>query len=171
MENAARDTVSPGETLAGVIQERDVAQPAFGLRTPLEAKRGKEWVEFVLMRLEGSSIMPIRFLASSTTDTEGSFRPRRVAIGPSTAQCQSTTSSLLPRQNRRSQTGDIFSSVRMLSKGGVHLVLGRLEGSLGRRNQHRPRYAAAGSAASLADGASALRVAISSGAVRFQLAL
>jgi hypothetical protein len=55
LESAARDTVSPGEPLAGVIQERDVAQPAFGLGP---RSRPSEEVEFVLMRLEGSSIMP-----------------------------------------------------------------------------------------------------------------
>ena len=56
VENVARDAVSPvGEKLAGVIQERDVAPPAFGLGP---RSRPREEVEFLLMRLEGSSIMP-----------------------------------------------------------------------------------------------------------------
>lgn len=56
VENVARDAVSPvGETLAGMIQERDVAPPAFGLGP---RSRPSEEVEFLLMRLEGSSIMP-----------------------------------------------------------------------------------------------------------------
>jgi hypothetical protein len=56
VESAARNAVSPvGETLAGVIFERDVAPPAFGLGP---RSRPSEEVEFLLMRLEGSSIMP-----------------------------------------------------------------------------------------------------------------
>jgi hypothetical protein len=56
VESAARDAVSPvGETLAGVIHERAVAPPAFGLGP---RSRPSEEVEFLLMRLEGSSIMP-----------------------------------------------------------------------------------------------------------------
>ena len=55
MESSARDAVSlVGKTLAGVIHERDVAPPAFGLGP----RSRSEKMEFVVMKLEGGSVMP-----------------------------------------------------------------------------------------------------------------
>ena len=59
VENAAQDPVSPvGEAPAGVIAERDVAPPAFGLGPRSRPSEEGGEMEFLLMRLEGSSIMP-----------------------------------------------------------------------------------------------------------------
>jgi hypothetical protein len=60
--NAAQDAASPvGGTLAGVIQEPHVATLAFGLgpgsRPTAVCERSAE-MEFLLMKLEGGSIMP-----------------------------------------------------------------------------------------------------------------
>ena len=61
-ETAARDAASPvGETPAGVIPERHVAPPSFGLRPgsrPTAAWEKSGETEFLLMKLEGSGIMP-----------------------------------------------------------------------------------------------------------------
>ncbi len=62
VENAARDGATPvGETRAGVIHERQVAPPAFGLgpgTRPTAAQERSREMEFLLMRLEGGAIMP-----------------------------------------------------------------------------------------------------------------
>jgi hypothetical protein len=73
VESAARDAVSPvGETLARVIHERDVAPPAFGLGP---RSRPSEEVEFLLMRLEGSSIMPDSIFGVLDNGNRGQLPP------------------------------------------------------------------------------------------------
>ena len=62
VDNAARDAACPvDETLAGVIQERQVGTPALGLgpgsRSTAVWGRSAE-MEFLLMKLEGGNIMP-----------------------------------------------------------------------------------------------------------------
>jgi len=73
VESAARNAVSPvGETLAGVILERDVTPPAFGLGP---RSRPSEEVEFLLMRLEGSSIMPDSIFGVLDNEHRGRLPP------------------------------------------------------------------------------------------------
>jgi hypothetical protein len=73
VENAAQDPVSPvGEALAGVIPQRDVAPPAFGLGP---RSRPSEEVEFLLMRLEGSSIMPDSIFGVLDNEHRGRLPP------------------------------------------------------------------------------------------------
>ena len=79
VENAARGAASSvGETLAGVIHERDVAPPAFGLgpgsRPTAAWKRGGE-TEFLLMRLEGDGIMPNSIFGVLDNENRGRLPP------------------------------------------------------------------------------------------------
>ena len=87
VENAARDGASPvGETRAGVIHERQVAPPAFGLgpgTRPTAAQERSREMEFLLMRLEGGAIMPDSIFGVLDNGNPGRLPPplRRPLVG------------------------------------------------------------------------------------------
>ena len=69
-------------------------------------------------------------------ETAGGFRLRHVAIGRK-QHSVGAGFKFAAAANGQLERGDISSSVRMLSKAGAYLVLARLEGNSGRRNEAR----------------------------------
>jgi hypothetical protein len=78
-ENPAPDAASPfGKTLAGVVPERHVPPPAFGLGArsrPIAAWERSGETEFLLMKLEGDSIMPDSIFAVLDNGNRGRLPP------------------------------------------------------------------------------------------------